>query len=67
MTDAPCKGCTDRTAGCHAACGRYRQWQCDHAAELQARRNAKSPGILADSYAINMVHKIKKEKRRRMK
>ena len=24
-------------------------------------------GILADSYAINMVHKIKKEKRRRGK
>lgn len=48
-----------------AACGRYRQWQRDHAAELQARRNAKSPGILADSYAIGKIRKIRKQRRRR--
>ena len=65
MTDAPCKGCTERSAVCHAACGRNRQWQRDHAAELQARRNARSPGILADSYAIGKIRKIRKQRRRR--
>ena len=65
MTDAPCKGCNDRTAVCHAVCERYRKWQSDHAAEVQSLRSTRSPGILADSYAIDKMRKIKKKRRRR--
>lgn len=24
--DPPCRGCKDRAAGCHAACGQYLEW-----------------------------------------
>ena len=26
LPDNPCHGCTERTARCHAECGKYREW-----------------------------------------
>ena len=65
MTDAPCRGCSDRRAGCHASCERYRGWNELHKAELDAGKKARIGDRTANSYAINMIRKIKKEKRRR--
>lgn len=65
MTDAPCKDCTERSAGCHASCGRYRDWTELHKAERDQRYNAKLGDLIANSYAINTIRKIKKEQRRR--
>lgn len=65
MTDAPCRGCTHRHAGCHADCEQYKDWCVLHKAETDAAKDARCSERTADSYAINMVHRIKKEKRRR--
>ena len=65
MTDAPCKGCTDRFAGCHASCERYKEWQTLHSNELDAEKKARIGDRTANSYAINMIRKIQKEQRRR--
>ena len=31
----PCKGCTERTVGCHANCEKYKKWRTDYEAEMK--------------------------------
>lgn len=35
MTNAPCKDCRQRSAGCHAECQEYNDWRRTHEQEKQ--------------------------------
>lgn len=38
---APCKGCEERKAGCHADCVQYQEWNGERLAQLEACRKEK--------------------------
>lgn len=35
MTNSTCKGCPERSPGCHDRCERFQEWRKTHAAELR--------------------------------
>ena len=34
----PCKGCTERVAGCHSVCERYKEWKIEWERERDERK-----------------------------
>ena len=64
MKAAPCKDCSDRHAGCHAECDRYKQWQIEHAAEKDARYRQAQPEAIATRYAIDITYRKRKRARK---
>ena len=63
MIFSSCKGCTDRTVGCHADCPRYLADKAkrDEQAELIRRERGKDCAI--NKYVSDMKRKIRKRKR----
>lgn len=64
MKSSPCYGCSERHAGCHAECDRYKHWQVEHAAEKDARYRQAQPDAIANRYAIELTHKKRKRIRK---
>lgn len=50
MYNSPCKGCTDRKAGCHSTCRDYIKYKLNHEWELDQIRREKNKEILLMSY-----------------
>ena len=40
MKDCPCKGCQDRTEGCHSRCERYKECKRKHDEIMKAKRES---------------------------
>lgn len=64
-TDAPCRTCTHRHAGCHTDCEKYKDWCDTRNAELRQSREAKASENLHTAYIVTLSRKIKKAMRKR--
>ena len=53
----PCKGCPDRTPGCHENCDRFKTWRDERNAVLERKRQANEQTAYA--YAYMFRHKRK--------
>lgn len=61
---APCKDCAERFVGCHASCGRYREYK----AECDARREARVGRYVIKDYTVDNITKQRRlEHNRRRK
>lgn len=60
----PCNGCAERAVGCHASCGRYREYK----AECDARREARAGRYVIMDYTVDNITKQRRlEHNRRRK
>lgn len=55
---APCMGCEDRTAGCHATCERFRTYR----AHIDAQRERRSHDAEERDMVIREVQRTKKRR-----
>jgi len=62
---APCKGCTERHAGCHGDCQKYTDWTNERQAEKQKRIEAFNKQYPYELYRQECITKMYKRKRSR--
>ena len=60
MKDCPCNGCTERRAGCHARCERYKAWVEEHEAEKEELRQKKREYHAVATYMKEARERAKK-------
>ena len=60
---APCKDCTERKAGCHSACEKYREWKVGHEVEREAITQKKLEAMNYYDYKVKQIIKTKKKGR----
>lgn len=59
----PCRNCKERSAECHAACPRYREWRAERDAALKKHRTE----LDANGVSIDASIRIKRYQARRRK
>lgn len=59
-TDSPCKGCTERHAGCHAHCERYQAWSAHNEQRREAERKRKQ--AYYDTFPVRLAKHLAKKK-----
>ena len=65
--DSPCYQCSERYAGCHATCDKYKTWQVQHLAEQREIRKKEEEQSMMRSYYVESGYKIKKDRKDRKK
>ena len=67
-SNAPCRGCENRHAKCHAKCEEYGEWSKQRQAEKEKAYKAYKDDKIADEYFYDGVYKSidkrRKERRR---
>jgi hypothetical protein len=62
---APCKGCTDRTVGCHSVCKLYATYKEEKTNEFIETRKTVCDERLMDAYKVKVIRRIRKKISRR--
>lgn len=62
--EPPCKGCTDRSAGCHGKCEAYLSWHEQHVAKQREIRSKIEAENITNAFYIESGIRIRKEKRK---
>lgn len=65
MTEAPCRECPDRNAGCHSGCPKYKEWQRVHVEELIKINKVRMKKQIVDLYTKSSVVKVKESIRKK--
>lgn len=60
MNDTPCHGCTERRAGCHAECEKYKTWVEEREAEKEELRRKKREYHAVATYMKEARERAKK-------
>lgn len=57
--DCPCKGCGERSPGCHGFCSYYKEWKEHHIARETNIRHKKFLEKEKNTYQIEAVRRVK--------
>lgn len=60
--NAPCKGCQDRHATCHANCEDYISWKANYDEQVNVRKFIEKVNREADSDSIRRVMLVRRRK-----
>ena len=58
---SPCKGCGDRTPGCHGSCKAYKEWAEDDRQKRAAHRERVAAAKEFDNYTVEHVIKMREK------
>ena len=61
----PCKGCEERSLGCHGKCERYKIWKKELDEKNQKVLKARHDAYELDRYCKAQAHKIYERKRKK--
>ena len=68
MKKVPCaQNCTDRTAGCHASCIKYKEWRAEYDKGKAEKKAAKMKSELMEDVEVSRRERLDRRKRRKPK
>lgn len=65
MAAVPCNNCTERRAGCHGTCERYKGWKAEREAWADRKNAEKKKEQDVIDYQLKAVDKVEKARKMR--
>lgn len=65
--DAPCKGCAERSAGCHGRCKRFAAWKDRRMSERKTYFKENGGDLEQDKYVMESYRRMQRFKGKKVK
>lgn len=58
--ESPCRHCTNRQAGCHSSCGKYKEWRAEYEKHINAVKERRMQEYILRDYEQKKHKNLKK-------